>query len=156
MSQTQTMESQGQERQYHPRLNLQGETCCCFIEIRAGVIMICLISIIAAVSQYFYEATDESNNKIVWWLWIYVGLCSGAAIIGILSACLYKPLLAKIYCVWMIISCVIWIVDGILFSDDTLGYGLTFSILCVKFYFIYILWKFAKIITTPYGRLNSV
>ena len=141
-----------QGMKYHPSLNLQGETCCCFIELRVGVIMIGILTVTAAISQYFYE---QSSNFNEWWLWIYVGLCTIAAIIGIASACLYKPLLAKIYCGWLVISCIIWIVDGVLYADDTLGYTLTFTILVIKIYFVYVLWKFSKIISTPYQRLNT-
>ena len=144
---------ESQERQYHPSINLQGETCCCFIELRVGVMMIAILTVIAAVSQYFYEQSSSYNE---WWLWVYVGLCVIASIIGISAACLYKQLLAKIYCGWLIISCIIWIIDGILYADDTLGYALTFTILVVKIYFVYVVWKFSKIIATPYGRLSSV
>ena len=145
------MSESGQARQYHPSLNLQGETCCCFIELRVGVIMISVLTVTAAVSQYFYE---QSNSYNEWWLWCYVGLSTAAACIGISAACLYRALLAKIYCVWLIISCVIWIVDGILYADDTLGYALTFTILFVKIYFVYIVWKFARLVSAPYARIS--
>ena len=141
-----------EERKFDPSKNIEGETCCCFIEIRVAVIMISIITIIAAVSQYFYE----DHGADIWWLWTYCGLSALAATIGIASACLYKPILAKIYTVWLIISCVIWIVDGILFSSDTLGFVVTIAILIVKIYFVYILWKFSKLISIPYSHLGSI
>ena len=112
--------------------------------------MICVLTVIAAISEYFYETTAKQ-----WWLWVYVGLAVSFGTIGIISACLYKPLLAKIYCGWLIVSCIIWIVDGILYADDSLGYIITFTILVVKIYFVYIVWKFSKVISAPYGIVSQ-
>lgn len=135
---------------YHPSLNLQGETCCCFIELRAGVMMITAVTIVSALTQWMYEA--KHGNE--WWLWLYVGLCSSAALIGFTAAWLYKPTMCKIYIGWLIVSAVIWIVDGVLYADDMLGFGLTFGVVLTKLYFVYIVWKFAKALETKYGRLS--
>ena len=113
--------------------------------------MITAVTIIGSLSQWLYEA--KSGN--VWWLWVYVGLCSSAAIVGFLAAWLYKPMLAKIYIGWLMVSSVIWIVDGVLYADDMLGFGLTFGVVLAKIYFCYITWKFCKALETKYGRLDT-
>lgn len=136
---------------YHPSINLQGETCCCFIELRIGVMMITAITVLGSLSQFMYEGKHGN----AWWLWLYVGLCSSAAIIGFLAAWLYRPMLAKIYIVWLMLSTIIWIVDGVLYADDMLGFGLTFGVVLAKIYFCYITWKFVKALTTKYGRLDT-
>ena len=103
---------------FHPKFRLQGETCCCFIDMRAGILMICTLTVIGSLSQFGYE---KDHGKDMWWLWMYVVMSSFFALIGVSAVISYRRFLAKLYCVWLVISCVIWIIDGIIYADDTLG-----------------------------------
>lgn len=152
---TEITESNYQNLTYRPSINLQGYTCCGICRLKPGMICICCIIIIMTATQFLYLHLND--DKVIWWLWTYFGFSILFSIIAIFGICKYLYVITRIYAIWLIISLILTIIDEYLFGQHILMWYIIIAIMfIIRIYFVYIVWKYSKIVSLPYETLREI
>lgn len=136
---------------YRPSINLQGYTCCGVCRLKPGMICICILVIIMTSTQFLYL---HINSDIIW-LWIYFAISILFSILAMFGTIKYLHCITRLYTIWLFISIILTLIDEYLFGEISIIWYIVIGImLLIRIYFIYVVWKYSKIVSLPFEKLH--